>query len=407
MKNIYLKIVSLLIVFASVGFYSCSDGEDYLKYTEGGEISYTGKIDSLKIYPGRNRVKVEGLIISDPKVTEVRIYWNVKNDSIVVPVNRTAGVDTISVEIDNLPENVYNFEIRTFDKNNNKSIGVFESAEVYGDRYQNSLFNRPVLSNDLIKAKDSLSIKYASMDLTTGVIGTEIYYTSTDEKDKMIFVPIDNEYGVIEDYKYASTYKYRTVFLPEKTAIDTFYTDFVNFTPIAKPIIVNAAIPFKASSRSTRWGILADWITTNPIKVHNGYGGWDEWNGNIFNIESGWGAAAINNGKIYQTITDVQVATYILNVRIRDTNHKLSDAGGSYFVVAKGNSLPDVSDVTTSSNVLAFKRINSDLGTEYTYKLEFTIEGETTDITVGQITTQADGDPGRYCNVRSWDIVVK
>ena len=92
---------------------------------------------------------------------------------------------------------------------------------------------------------------------------------------------------------------------------------------------------------------------------------------------------------------------------MRDTNHQLSDPGGSYFVVAKGSTLPDVSDVETAEEVLAYKRINVDLGSEYTYRLEFTIDEGATDITVGQITTQADGDPGRFCNVRSWDIVVK
>ena len=141
------------------------------------------------------------------------------------------------------------------------------------------------------------------------------------------------------------------------------------------------------------------------MKIHNGYGGWDEWNGNIFNMESGWGAPAITNGKIYQSVTNVQPASYILNVLIRDTNHSLTDEGGSYFVVAKGDALPDVSDVQTADNVLVYKRINAALGNEYTYRLEFSLDENST-ITVGQITTQKDGNPGRFCNVRSWDIVV-
>ncbi|RXG13507.1 putative protein DUF5013 [Leeuwenhoekiella aestuarii] len=395
-------LLGLLFLVLGLFIWSCSDEDEYLKYTEGGEVSYTGKIDSLKVYSGRDRVRIKGLIIADPKVTEVRIYWNIKKDSVVLPITRGEGIDTVSVIIDNLPENVYNFEVRTFDSKNNPSIAVFAPAEVYGDRYQNSLFNRPVISNNLIR--DSLTVNYASMDLTTGVIGTEILYTSNEDEQKTIFIPIENEAGIVEDFKPKSIYKYRTLFLPEEKALDTFYTEYVDFKPVPKPILANASIPFKAKSRDGRWGVLEDWTTTDPIKIHNGQGGWDEWNGNIFNVESGWGAPAITNGKIYQSVT-VEPASYKLNVLIRDTNHSLDDEGGSYFVVAKGEALPDVSNVDTSEDVLVYKRINTALGSEYTYTLNFTVD-EAMNITVGQITTQADGDPGRFCNVRSWDIVV-
>ena len=144
--------------------------------------------------------------------------------------------------------------------------------------------------------------------------------------------------------------------------------------------------------------------SSDPVKIHNGQGGWDEWNGNIFNIESGWGAPAITNGKIYQSVM-VEPASYTLNVLIRDTNHSLDDAGGSFFVVAEGETLPDVADVLTSDSVLAQKRINSALGTEYTYSLNFTVD-EAMTITIGQITTQWGETPGRFCNIRSWDIIV-
>ncbi|MCC4213180.1 DUF4998 domain-containing protein [Leeuwenhoekiella parthenopeia] len=403
MKNLHLYIY-VAVVSCFMILWSCSDQEydDYKKFADGGEINYTEKVDSLKSFSGKNRIMLQGIINADPKITEFRVFWNDGRDSVSVPITRSGGVDTLEVTIADIPENIYNFQIRTYDAAGNKSLVSNVTGAVYGERYQNTLYNRPVLANDLVNG--TLTISYASMDLTTGVIGTEVLIDGASES---IFIPIDSEEYNISDYVAGESYKYRTLFLPEETAIDTFTTDYVSYTPIAKPILVNAAIPFKASSRSGRWGILEDWTTTQPVLVHGGYGGWDEWNGNIFNIESGWGAAAVNNGKIYQTLNEVQPATYVLNVLIRDTNHKLTDAGGSYFVVAKGNTLPDVSDVTSAEEVLAYKRINVELGSEYTYRLEFTIEDESTDITVGQITTQASGDPGRFCNVRSWDIVVQ
>ncbi|EAQ48864.1 DUF4998 domain-containing protein [Leeuwenhoekiella blandensis] len=404
MKNIYKYT---LITFLGLGsiFWSCTQEEydDYKKFAADGEISYTERIDSLKAFSGNNRIMLQGVVNADPKITELRVFWNDKRDSLSLPVTRSEGIDTLEVMIEDIPENIYNFELRTYDAKGNKSLASNITGTVYGERYQNTLFNRPVTANNLIE--DSLAIAYAGMDLSSGVIGTEVVYTNTADVETTVFVPIDEDVWSITDFKPLSTYQYRTVFKPEETAIDTFYTEYVSFTPISKPVLVNAAIPFKASSISGRWGILEDWTTTEPVKIHNGHGGWDEWNGNIFNMESGWGAPAITNGKIYQSVTNVQPASYILNVLIRDTNHSLTDEGGSYFVVAKGDALPDVSDVQTADNVLVYKRINAALGNEYTYRLEFSLDENST-ITVGQITTQKDGNPGRFCNVRSWDIVV-
>ncbi len=61
MKNLYNKLIVLALLVVGLVIFSCSDEDEYLKYVEGGEISYTGKIDSLKVYPGLNRVRIEGL----------------------------------------------------------------------------------------------------------------------------------------------------------------------------------------------------------------------------------------------------------------------------------------------------------------------------------------------------------
>lgn len=106
-----LNVVILLGIILAI--FSCTSSDDYLKFVDGGPISYTGKIDSLKFFPGKDRVKVSGLIISDPKVSELRVYWNSKRDSVVIAISRTSGIDAISSVIENLPENIYNFEVKT------------------------------------------------------------------------------------------------------------------------------------------------------------------------------------------------------------------------------------------------------------------------------------------------------
>ncbi|MFV0564883.1 MAG: DUF4998 domain-containing protein [Flavobacteriaceae bacterium] len=394
MKNI--KYIAVVICAIFIGVYSCSDDTEYLKYTKGGEVSYTGAIDSLEILPGQNRVLVKGLIIGDPKVTEVRVYWNSRTDSVTVPVNRTSGVDVVETIITGLAENVYNFEVRTFDAQGNSSIAISRSAEVYGDRYIASLFNRPIENNVLIDSE--LVINFAEMDLSSGVLGSEVEYMSTANELTTVFIDISEESVTIPDFLSGSAYRYRTAFIPDENSIDNFYTAYEEVAPIPTPVLQNAAVPFIAATVNGRWGTLAaPWVTNDAAKNHDGLGGWDEWNGNIFNLESGWGSPWITNGKMYQMVS-AEAATYQLKVQVLSTNHD-SNPDGSYFVITKGEGIPDLEEVTTATEVIGYRKV----GAAGTYMVQFTVD-EPGDISVGQVSTQ-NGD--FYCNITSWEIIVE
>ena len=109
-QRIYKNLAIASFLFG--GILACTPMDDYKKFIGDGEISYTGRVDSVKIYSGEERVMVEGLLISDPKVCGCLIFWNNKMDSLDVPVERTEKVDTLR-QIINLPENLYNFELYT------------------------------------------------------------------------------------------------------------------------------------------------------------------------------------------------------------------------------------------------------------------------------------------------------
>ncbi|KJD34691.1 hypothetical protein PK35_02715 [Tamlana nanhaiensis] len=395
MKKLKNIITACCILVMAVVIYSCTSDTEYLKYTEGGEISYTAAIDSLEIFSGQNRVRLEGLIIGDPKVTEARVYWNNNSDSISIPVSRTGNVDAVSQIIDGLDESIYNFVVKTFDAEGNSSIPVSQTAEVFGDRYIASLFNRPLISNILVG--NELVINFAEMDLNSGVVGSEVQYTNTSDELVTVFVNITEPSLTITDFKEASSYQYRTAFVPVETAIDNFFTALEEVKPVPTPVLQNAAVPFVAAESSGRWGTLAaPWITNDAAKTHDGLGGWDEWNGNVFNLESGWGAPHFTDGKIYQVV-NAEPATFYLKVEVLGTNHA-SNADGAYFVITKGDGIPNTADVETAPEVLGYKKIAG----AGSYTVEFTVD-ETTDISVGQVSTQ-NGD--HFCNITSWEIIV-
>ncbi|GEC70952.1 protein of unknown function [Flavobacterium flevense] len=406
MKNLRNILITAFATILIVLVHSCSsNADDYLKFTEGGAISYTGKMDSLKILPGRDRIKIEGLIISDPKVSELRVYWDTKKDSVVIPINRTSGVDMVSTFIENLPENIYNFEVKTFDAKGNSSVSQYITAQTYGTRYQASLTDRKIVNSSL-SSDLSLTINFATMDLTTGAFATEIVYTDGSDVEHTITVPVTQNQLVVPNYKIGSKFKQRSLFLPVKTAIDTFYTDFVSKDPQVIDLtylIKNNKRPFVASSFSGRWGTLADWTTNDACKNHDGYGGIDfGCCGNppaTINLESGWGSPVITNGKIYQTIT-LEAGTYIFNAPLLasgsglNSGYTLSDY--VYLAVAKGSILPDSSGgvLETDPSTLGFKRIVNTMNSESAV-ITFTIT-QSEQITLGISTTQGNERYGHF-----------
>src|SRR5690606_26083117 len=115
----------------------------YKEFIKNGEIIYVGKADSVRVHPGKNRVRLTWKI-SDPNITKMKISWNSGQDSIVMDVPEPQGGDHLSVDIDNLEERFYSFEIVSIDNAGNTSVKVLAEGQVYGDLYTASLLNRAI-----------------------------------------------------------------------------------------------------------------------------------------------------------------------------------------------------------------------------------------------------------------------
>ena len=143
-----LLFLSAFTIMVSAG---CTDMNEYTKFLEGGEIEYTGKIDTVAVLAGDGRVAVTGRFGSDPKVVNCRIYWNLRADWVEVPVDLSQSNQLY--KIIELPENSYSFEIMTYDKLGNSSIPVTATGSSYGDSYKSSLSNRLINSAGLSMLK--------------------------------------------------------------------------------------------------------------------------------------------------------------------------------------------------------------------------------------------------------------
>ncbi len=382
MKNM-LNIRSVLFLLAIIisGISSCTKMNDFKKYTAGGEIVYTGRVDSLKIRSGLNRVLVQGLFISDRKVSLCKIYWNSRQDSLIVPVARKLAVDTLSKYVTNLNEGTYNFEIITYDDLGHPSIPVVKSGvKVYGANYAASLINMPL--SDVSLDNTTATITWGGLDKTSGAVYMDIFYTNNAGvkiREKKL---VNAATALLTDYKYRTTFDYRTVYLPDTSAIDTFYTAYrtgVNArTDVTASFIDNpgkmdpksvTGTKFTAVSltqgaviNAVTWRKLAGWTSNaqanNWGTAYNTFGTWVERTAEgiaqfgSMSLEAGKNTAtpalnSMTNGKIYQTKL-LPAGEYSLEARVGNASQNTA----IYFVANVGTQIPDISALTAKPTLL-------------------------------------------------------
>jgi hypothetical protein len=374
--------------------------DDYRnKYMAGGAITYPGKMDSVMAFSGKNRVKISGLFTSDPKIVQYKVFWNSRQDSAEIPVHRTAGVDTANVIIPDLAEGLMSFEIRTYDAEGHISIPVNTSANVFGDLYQSSLINRGIVNAEMKKDGSAL-ITWADVSKDAGVIYMQIRYDDNAgiTHDTLITSVLTGLSTSLPDFKSGNTFSYRTAYLPNTTAIDTFYTAYEIHTvkaDVTSLYLTNTGPFTRATYDGGRWGTLAaPWITTPNVINHSGYGGYASDAGGCLVMESGWsGTANIVNGKIYQTVT-LPPGNYIFQV---DCYTEALDP--VYIVAAADVTLPDISNI---SNALGYTRFPSTVKTSATLQVMFTVTQQQT-ISLGFLATMVSGN--QYWRVPSVKLI--
>jgi hypothetical protein len=394
MKTAKLYVTILVSIIAAIT--ACRKMDDYKdKYLSEGSITYAGKIDSVKAHPGDGRIMLSGLLIADPKITSLHIYWNNKADSFVLPITRTTGVDTVRAILNKMEEGVKTFTLTTFDKYGNSSVDVTITGRVYGDVYKSLLLNRTI--KDGLFDGDSVSLDWNVLDASTGALGCELQFTDKSNNLQKLFVKRTDTRTVLTNYKYGTKFNYRTLYLPDTLAIDTFYSKYqetevkANVTGV---FFKNAGPGFANSDGgSGRWQTPADWITTADVRNGGGdIGGLDAGSwlpSKALSLEAWWGMTPIPNGKIYQTFT-LPAGKYVLTVTAGDC----SSGGTKYITVGNGTSLPDIGNVPTDA--IAYTTITKN--TDNT--LNFTLTNATT-VAIGlQAYMLAEGNYMKAFKVR-------
>lgn len=400
-STFYIGIVVLVLSLAS-----CAKMDDYKKYLgDNPVINYTGKLDSVRIFSGDKRVLVTGLLFSDPKIREARIYWNSGRDSVVVPITRSSGVDTLRAYISDLNEGIYNFQLVTFDDQGNKSVRVYAMGTVYGERYQSSIFHRPLSTKALVRYNGNFKGVLGSIDLSSGIFATEFKYTDKQNNEKMFRIPIGETDFELDDVDVRSPMLSRSLFLPDSTCLDTFYTAFEDIRPDTV-FYRNLGDPFTATNISGRWGVLEDWDSNAAANAIGGRGSWDNNTGTgVLAAEAGWGTPAIHNGKIYQTTTlpagrfraTIEFTRNNVTADVNDTNNLI------YFVATDNGVIPDVTAVD-GTNTLGYYDLRWRADGYQTVSYEFE-NPQNQQVTVGFVSNLTSSS-NQFFNVRGLSVTM-
>lgn len=264
MRKIFQTSIALitLSIFTLLLIGSCEKMSDtYQQFLGEGETIYIGKADSVQVGGGNYRAEVSFLLMSDPKVDNYKLFWNNRQDSIVNPVTRTDGIDTIRVMVNDLLEGTHHFEIVTFDKYGNSSVPSLASGRVYGELYQASLLNSNRIVGSMDRNRQELILNW--MEAAETLEAVELQYINNQGETKVHLIPSIVDTYVLPDFPADGTFKHRALFVPHELAIDTFYTSFQE-TIVDEQMMGGRIMSLTTEARSgTPPNQLSIWVSTD------------------------------------------------------------------------------------------------------------------------------------------------
>lgn len=214
-----IKNLSITVLLLCLLFLSCKEQDEmFREYVKVGGITYLGSVSDLDVRIGYERLEINFSIV-DLSTTNVGIYWNDYQDSVIVNI----GDEKIIRQIINLPEGQYSLFLKSFDANGNSSNPVELITRTVGENYLTSISNRGIKSK-ITGFNNDLSIEWAKADNSSGDSFTELTYTDTNDKEKRIKIKSVDENTIIDDYKQGTTFKRITYYSPDKKWLDTIAT---------------------------------------------------------------------------------------------------------------------------------------------------------------------------------------
>ena len=216
MKKYFLFIITVFLTFSA-----CKEMDsEYKDYVVANGYTYPQKADSLKIYPGYNRLRLKWHKPKSPTVKYAMVYWNNYEDSLKVEWDDDK--DSIFINIEDLEETSHTFYIKNFDMDGNISLPVDITGTPYGEAYLSSMTDRSFI--EATRDENYFgNIKWGAK--TTDLAFTEVRYVARDGSKRIKRINFDEESINLPDIKPGELFDYRSFFVPDN-GIDTIAGDW-------------------------------------------------------------------------------------------------------------------------------------------------------------------------------------
>lgn len=239
----YIRVNCWILLLAV--FVNCSKkNEDYKDFLAGGEIKYPGIISNTGYKAGNGRTMLTWSPSPDPNIQQYIIYWNNKQDSLLLNAGSHNPGDTVKVLIPNLKEYVYSFTVFTQDAKGHRSIPTdINNVKVFGAAYQQALLNRGYNADSaaVVYADGRVKLNFNTPDTIN--ITTRIRYTNTSDVVVEKMLAPDQDSIILPDFKFGTTVQYRSSYIPIAGAIDTFtVTQYDDFPPIKRIVLCDKSL---------------------------------------------------------------------------------------------------------------------------------------------------------------------
>lgn len=223
----YLGWIRLVKITAFIFLLGCSkQGSVLSKDIDSPETLDSLKISSFFARGGNQRIEIGVRVPAGIYIESYRLRWSSGNQGGSLSKKNLTSTDRneTKIIIEDIKEGKYNFDLDLTGTNRETSKISF-SSRVYGSDYASSLQDRTYGNIQKIDEGNGLEFVWEKVDYE-GFIGTEIRYTDKSGKTINRVISSDKLLDTLEDTGESQFFEYRSLYLPEPEAIDTFYTDY-------------------------------------------------------------------------------------------------------------------------------------------------------------------------------------
>ncbi|WP_245605217.1 DUF4998 domain-containing protein [Niabella soli] len=241
------------------------------KYADKAEQVYLGRVDSVQCFPGVGRAKMVWYMNADPKIERTIIYWNSRQDSLVVPFNRTAlGGQRDSVYLDSLPEGSTLLEFKNVNSKGETSLITIAGATVWGEHFAGSLTARIINAFDYDYTQSRYNLSLLKTFPGDSVVYSQISYTTNSNTVQTLTINRGDSAVALTDFPPGGSFQLRTIFFPPQ-GIDTVRSDYQTFK--APTVVANRGVKIAlAGNINSKYfnynGDLCEWTTTGNLNVY-------------------------------------------------------------------------------------------------------------------------------------------